>query len=125
MAWTIANEVNKAALDAITGLLANGSILLRDSVPAELAVVGLHETTPFSAASTASPSVASISNPIADTSVTAGTIASAVFRTSGEAARLTGTVGTSGTDIILTDNVIPTGATSVNFSSLTLSLAIS
>jgi hypothetical protein len=124
MAWTIANEVNKAALDAITGLLANGSILLRNSVPAELAVVGLHATA-FNGGTTASPSVASINSPTADDSVTAGTIVSAVFRTSGEAARLTGTVGTADTDIILTDNVIPSGATSVNFSSLTLSLAIS
>jgi hypothetical protein len=125
MAWTIANEVNKAALDAITGLLANGSIVLRNNVPAELATVGLHATDPFDPASTATPSVASINSPTADSSVTAGTIVSAIFQTSGAAARLTGTVGTSGTDIVLTDNVIPSGATSVNFSSLTLSLAIS
>jgi hypothetical protein len=123
MAWTIANEVNKAALDAITGLLASGSIVLRNNVPAELATVVLHAT-PFNGATTASPSVASINSPTADSSVTAGTIVSAIFQTSGAAARLTGTVGTSGADIILTDNVIPSGATSVNFSSLTLSLAI-
>jgi hypothetical protein len=124
MAWTIANEVNKAALDAITDLIDGGSIVLRNSVPEELATVGLHATS-FDAATTATPSVASINSPTADETVTAGTIVSAIFQTSGAAARLTGTVGTSGTDIILTDNVIPSGATSVNFSSLTLSLAIS
>jgi hypothetical protein len=124
MAWSIANEVNKAALDAITGLLASGSIVLRNNVPAELATVGLHAT-PFNAATTATPSVASINSPTADETVTAGTIVSAIFQTSGAAARLTGTVGTSGADIILTDNVIPPGATSVNFASLDLSLAIS
>jgi len=124
MAWTIANEVNKAALDAITDLLDGGSIVLRNSVPEELATVVLG-TPSFGGGTTASPSVASISSPTADSSVTAGTIASAIFQTSGAAARLTGTVGTSGADINLTDNVIPSGATSANFSSLTLSLAIS
>ena len=124
MAWTIANEVNKAALDAITDLIDGGSIVLRNNVPEELATVVLG-TPSFGVGTTASPSVASISSPTADRSVTAGTIASAIFQTSGAAARLTGTVGTESTDIILTDNVIPSGATSVNFSSLTLSLAIS
>jgi hypothetical protein len=124
MAWTIANEVNKAALDAITDLIDGGSIVLRNSVPEELATVVLG-TPSFDGGTTASPSVASIASPTADNSVTAGTIVSAIFQTSGAAARLTGTVGTADADIILTDNVIPSGATSVNFSSLTLSLAIS
>jgi hypothetical protein len=121
MALTIANECRKAALDGITGLLTGGDIRFDTSANAELAVLPLS----WAAASTASPSTA-VGTAATDTSVTAGTIAKFLLRTSGAATRINGSVGTTGTDLVVTDNVIPSGATQVSCSGgITLSLQLS
>ena len=58
--------------------------------------------------------------------LTAGTITKYALRTSGAATRINGTVGTSGADLIVTDNVIPPGATQVSCSGgITLTLQLS
>jgi hypothetical protein len=124
MAWTtVANEVKKAALDGITPLFNSGTVRLLTSADAELAVPTFGATA-FGAATTASPSVAAANAMTADSSITTGTIAKCELRTSGAAIRLAGSVGTSGTDLIMSDNVIPGSATSMNFSSFTLSLQL-
>lgn len=127
MALTIANECRKAALDAITALLNTGSFELTNTAGgagSQLASLPLSATA-FGAATTASPSVA-VSNAItADSSVTAGTILGFNLKTSGAANRISGNVGTSGSDLNVTDNVIPGGATSVSCpGGLTLSLQL-
>lgn len=128
MALTIANEVRKAALDAITALLNGGSFQLTNTAGgagSELALLPLNATA-FAAASTASPSVAVSNSITADTSVTAGTILGFNLRTSGAANRISGNVATSGSDLNVTNNVIPPGATEVSCTGgLTLSLQLS
>ena len=122
MALTFANECRKAALDGITALLSGGSLLLTTSGDAELAVLPVASV---GAATTASPSVAVLTM-TTDTSVTAGTIAKFVLRTSGAATRINGSVGTSGADLNVTDNVIPGGATQVSCTGgISLSLTLS
>lgn len=127
MALTITAEVKKAALDAICALFNSGSFQLTNTAGGagtELASL-VFGATAFAAASSASPSVA-VSNAItADSSVTAGTILGFNLRTSGAANRISGNVGTSGSDLNVTDNVIPGGATSVSCpGGLTLSLQL-
>ena len=124
MALTIANEVRKAALDGITALLNSGFVQLNSSAPAELAKPTLNATA-FGAATTASPSVATANALTADTSVTAGTFVGFVIQTSGGSSRISGTVGVGSGDLQVSDNVIPSGTTSLNFSGLTLSLQLS
>lgn len=128
MALTIANECRKAALDAITALLNGGSFQLTNTAGGggtELALLPLNATA-FGAATTASPSVAVSNSITADTSVTAGTILGFNLRTSGAANRISGNVGTSGSDLNVTNNVIPSGATEVSCTGgLTLSLQLS
>ena len=122
MALTIANECRKAALDGITALLSGGNLYLTTSGDAELATLPISSV---GAGTTASPSVAVLSL-TTDTSVTAGTIAKFAFRTSGNGVRINGSVGTSGADLNVTDNVIPSGATQVSSSGgLSLSLQLS
>lgn len=113
MAWTINNLVKAAALDGICALFNSGQIRLENASSAELATPTFGATA-FAAASNASPSVA-LSNSItaASSSITAGTIAFIDFRTSGGSSRIRGSVGTSGADYNVSDNVIPSGTTSV------------
>lgn len=106
---TVANECNKAALDAITGLLSGGNIRFDNASDSELAVLPLS----WGAATTAAPSVA-VATATADSSVTAGTITKFLLRTSGNATRLNGTVGVGSGDMQVDDNVIPVGAVDVS-----------
>lgn len=125
MALTVANECRKAALDGITALLNNGDFRLLSSAPAELAAL-VFGATAFAAASTASPSVAASNSITADSTPTAGTIATFALRTSGGSNRIAGTVGVGSGDLQVTDNVIPGGATSVTCTGgLSLSLQLS
>lgn len=118
MAATIATEVNQAALNGITALIAD--IRFDTSADAELAVLPLS----WGSASNAAPSVAT-ATATADTAVTAGTITKFIMRTAGAVARISGSVGTSATDLVVTDNVIPSGATQVTSAGgISLSLAI-
>lgn len=95
---TIATEVNQAALNGITALIAD--IRFDTSADAELAVLPLS----WGSASNAAPSVATAT-------ATADTITKFIMRTAGAVARISGSVGTSATDLVVTDNVIPSGAT--------------
>lgn len=123
MALTVANECKKAALDAITALFNGGNFVLQATGPTTLASLTLNATA-FGAATTASPSVATSNTITADTTVTAGTITLFRLETSGAAVRINGTVGTSGADINVSDNVIPSGATQVSSSGINLSLQL-
>jgi hypothetical protein len=120
MANVYANEARKGALDGIVALLSGGNVLFTTTADAELAVLPVS----WGAATTANPST-SLGTCTADTSVTAGTITKYLLRTSGGATRINGSVGTSGTDLVVTNNVIPTGATEVSCTGgLTLSLQL-
>lgn len=121
---TIANEFTKAALDGGCATLNSGDFRLLTSGDAVLATLGLAATA-FGAATTASPSVATSGSITADSSPTDGTAAKFELRTSGASNRITGSVGTTGTDLVVTDNVIPADATEVTCTGgLTLSLTI-
>lgn len=127
MALTVANECNKAALDGITALLAGGDFRLAAAADAELASLPLQTSGgAFGAATTAAPSVATSNAIGSDASPTPGTIVAFQLRTSAASNRIAGTVGTSGADLIVTDNVIPGDATEVTCTGgLQLSLLIS
>jgi hypothetical protein len=124
MALTIANEVRKAGLDGIAALFNGGQFRLLSSAPAELAMPTFNATA-FGAATTASPSVAAANAFTADSSITAGTIATFDMRTSGGSSRISGTVGVGSGDLQISDNVIPGSATSVTISALNMSLQLS
>ena len=123
MALTVANECKKAALDGITALFNGGNFVLQATGPTTLASLTLNATA-FGAATTASPSVAASNSITADTTVTAGTITLFRLETSGGSVRINGTVGTSGADINVSDNVIPPGATQVSSSGINLTLQL-
>ncbi len=125
MALTVANECNKAALDGITALLAGGDFRLAATADAELAVLPFQASGgAFGAATTASPAVATSTTIGSDTSPTPGTIVAFQLRTSTASNRISGTVGTSGADLILASVNIPSDATEVSCSNLQLSLTI-
>ena len=125
MAISVANECKKAALDAICALLNSGQFRLLNGSATELANLTFGSTA-FGAATTASPSVATSNTISADSTITAGTIASFELRTSGGATRISGTVGVGTGDLQVSDAVIPGTATSVSCpGGLTISLQIS
>ena len=122
---TLANEVRQAALNGIAALFNNGLFRLDDSGDNPLAVLGFAATA-FGAATNASPSVAVSGSISPDNSPTAGTFTKFLLQTSAPATRFNGTVGTSGTDMVVTDNVIPGTAVQVACSAgLTLTLQLS
>jgi hypothetical protein len=123
MAWTIDNSVRAAALSGICALLNQGGIRLMNASDEELATV-VFGATAFGTPTSASPSVATANALNADVSVTAGTVTKIAFRTSGGTAIISGSVGTSGADFNVTDNVIPESATSVTITGLTFSLTL-
>ena len=123
MALTIANECRAAALNGVAALLNGGDFRLLTSGSSQLAKLGLASTA-FAAASNASPSIASSGSITPDAAPVAGTIAKFELRTSGGAARISGSVGTSGADMNVSDTVIPAEATQVSCSGLTLSLTL-
>lgn len=113
MAWTVSNLVKAAALDGLCALFNSGQIRLENSGSSELATPTFGATA-FAAASNASPSAAASNTITADSSsITAGTIAFIDFRTSGGSSRLRGSVGVGSGDYQVSDNVIPSGTTSV------------
>lgn len=119
MALTIATECNQAALAAVAALITK--IRFDTSADAELAVLPLS----WGSATNADPSVI-VGAATADTSVTDGTIAKFIMQTAGDVARISGSVGTSGADLVVTDNVIPGGATQVTSAGgISLSLSLS
>jgi hypothetical protein len=125
MAWTtIDTTVHQAACNGIVDLFDGGSVNLLTSGDVALAAP-VFAATAFGAATDANPSVATAATMTADTSVTAGTIAKCQFISSGATTLLAGSAGTSGADLILSAVEIPSGATSVTFSMLTFSVAVS
>lgn len=122
----VSNEVNKAALDGITALLAGGDFRLAAAADAELAVLPFQTSGgAFGAATTATPAVATSTTMGTDSTPTAGTIIAFQLRTSGASNRISGTVGQSGADLNLSSNVIPADATDVSCpGGLSLSLSI-
>jgi hypothetical protein len=122
MALTINTAISQAAMTGITGNIGAGSILFTTTADAELAILPIAS---WGTASTANPSVA-LATMTADTSVTPGTITKFVMRSAAVATRLNGTVGTSAADLIVTNNVVPAGATEVSCTGgISLSLTLS
>ena len=126
MALTIPNSARQAALNAITALLDGGNFQLRASTTPLADLPFQTSGGAFQSASSASPSTA-VSNTIApDNTPTAGAIDNFQLQNAGGTSIIAGSVGTSGTDLVVTDNVIPSGATSVSCpGGLTLSLQLS
>lgn len=122
-ALAVGAAATKVALDAMLARLNGGVFRLLSSAPATLADVGFNATA-FAGATSAVPSVATANALTPSGTPTAGTIASAQWRTSGAVVDVTFTIGTSNSDMIVADPVIPGGATSVTVSGLTFSLEI-
>lgn len=110
----VASAVNAAALDGVTSTLNGGAFKLLDNSQL-LAELPLQTSGgAFAAASVASPSVA-VSNPIGtDTTPIPGVITVFILANASNASRIDGSVGTSGADLIVSDNVIPADATEVS-----------
>lgn len=124
MAWSYADTARLAALDGIVDLLDGGSVLLSEADDDPLAAPTFDTPAFGDAAMVSTLATATAAALTADTSVTAGTIGKISFRNSSDTPIKWGTVGTSGEDFNVTDNVIPSGATSVNLTSLTISLTL-
>lgn len=120
---TVANELKKAALDGICAVFNSGSFRALNAADVEIAAPTFAASA-FAAASTASPSVAAAAALTADTSLTPDTWTKFEMRTSGNALRLSGSVGVGSGDIQVATNVVPGSATSFNITGLTLSLQI-
>jgi hypothetical protein len=124
MALTVADAFEQACLNGGLALLNSGFFRLDTSADAELAKLTFG-TTAFAAA-TGNPASATSNAITKDTSITVGTIGKFRLQTSGSADRITGTVGTSGADLNVTNNVIPADATEVTCDSgLTITLSLS
>lgn len=123
MAWTIALAVKQAALAGITALFSNGNARLLNASDVELAAPTFGATA-FGAPSGANPPQASATAMTADTTITAGTVTKIEFRTSTNAVLINGSVGTTGADFIVTSNVIPAEATSVNLTGMVWTLDV-
>lgn len=123
MAISVSNEFKAAALNGGLATLNSGHLRLLNASDAELALLPFSATA-FGNATTASPAVATSNAITADTSVTAGAITKFEMRTSGNAVRLSGSVGVGSGDLQVSDNVIPGSATSVSCPGLTVSLQI-
>jgi len=132
MALTIADVFEQGALDGGLAKLnagttdATGDFRLLNASSVELAQLTLANPA-FVASTSASGLTSSISGTIVkDTSITAGTITKFELRDRNNAALIAGTVGTSGADLNVSDNVIPGTATEVTCDAgLTLTLQLS
>lgn len=119
---TLATAARNAACDAIVDLLDSGTIEFQTSANNEVATLTFGATA-FGAAAVG---VATANAITADTSATGGTIAKAVFKTSGAAEVLTATVTVTGGggDITGTSLAIGAGDT-VSISALTVTVPAS
>lgn len=110
----VADQCNAAALDGLLVLLNGGAFRLAEG-SADLASLPLQASgNAFQAATVASPAVAT-SNPVGtDSTPIPGVIDNFRLDNASGVSRIAGTVGTSGADLILTDNVIPADATEVS-----------
>ena len=104
---TLESLARNAACDALAALHNGGTLEVRNASNAVLATLTFSAT----AFGAASAGVATGNAITAESSTTAGTATNYVTRTSGSALIMTGTVGTSGADMIVADTTIPAGAT--------------
>ncbi|MCU0970419.1 MAG: hypothetical protein MUF57_01165 [Gammaproteobacteria bacterium] len=126
MAWTtIDTSVSQAAANGIASLFNSGSVVLLTSGDAELAAVSFGATA-WGSATDANPAVLTAETMTADSSVSDGTIAKCQFKDSaGTTTLLAGSANAVDGDLVLSSATIPSGATSVTFTALTLSLTLS
>jgi hypothetical protein len=117
MAITLQNNARNAACDAIAALHNGGTLIFQTSGDAEVATVTFSGTA-FGAASTGTATANAITP---DTDATGGTTTKFITRTSGAATILGGSVGTSGTDIVIDNTVVPAGVT-VDLTSFTITV---
>jgi hypothetical protein len=107
MAITLENNARNAACDAIAALHNGGTLEFQTSADAEVATVTFSATA-FGAATGGTATANTIT---ADTNATGGTTTQFVTKTSASAQILAGSVGTTGTDIIIDNTVVPAGVT--------------
>lgn len=117
MATTLQTNARNAACDAIAALHNGGTLELQTSGGVEVATIGFAATA-FGAAVTG---VATAGTLTADSSATGGTTTKYVTKTSASAPILTGSVGTSGTDIIIDSTVVSAGVT-IDLTSFTITV---
>jgi hypothetical protein len=132
MALTVADKFEAGALNGATATLntgstdATGDFRLLTAADVELALLTFSATA-FQAASSSGGLASALSNTITkDTSITAGTIAKFQLRDRDNVTMLAGSVGLTGSDLNVSDNVIPPTATEVTCTAgLTLTLQLS
>jgi hypothetical protein len=107
MAITLQNNARDAACNAIAALHNSGTLEFQTSADAEVATITFGATA-FGASSSGT-AAANAMTP--DTNATGGTTTKFVTKTSGAAIILSGTVGTTETDIIIDNTVVPAGVT--------------
>lgn len=120
MATTLETIARNAACNAIAALHDSGTLEFQTSSNVEVATLTFGSTA-FGAASSGVATANAIGS---DPSATGGTTTKFVTKTSGSAAILSGTVGTSGTDIIIDNNVVGAGVT-VAMTSFTITVPAS
>jgi hypothetical protein len=120
MAITLENNARNAACDAIAALHNGGTLEFQTSGGVEVATIGFSAT----AFGSATAGVATANALTPDSSATGGTTTQFVSKTSAAAVILTGSVGTSGTDIIIDNTVVGAGVT-VDLTSFTLTVPAS
>lgn len=120
MAVTLENNARNAACDAIAALHNSGTLEFQTSGNVEVATVTFASTAFGSAVN----GVATANAIGSDNSATGGTTTKFVTKTSGAAAILSGTVGTSGTDVIIDNTVVGAGVT-VAMTSFTITVPAS
>lgn len=132
MALTIADKFEQGALNGACASLntgsadATGDFRLLTVADAELAQLTFSATA-FQNATSTGGLTSALSNTITkDTSITSGTIAKFQLRDRDNASLVAGSVGTTGADLNVSDNVIPPTATEVTCTAgLTLTLQMS
>lgn len=132
MALTVADAFERGALNGALATLnagttdASGDFRLLSATDVELAQLTFAATA-FAAATSSGGLASALSNTITkDTSITAGTITKFQLRDRDNNVMLNGTVGTSGADLNVSNNVIPPTATEVTCDAgLTLTMALS
>lgn len=121
---TLSTAARDAACNAVVDLIdagaAAGTLVFRTSGDVEVATLTFSDPA-FGASSTG---VATASAITSDTSATGGTTTKATLQDSNATIVITATVGTSGTDIIISNTVVGAGDT-VSVSSLTVTMPAS
>lgn len=120
MAITLQTNARNAACDAIAALHDGGTLEFQTSADAEVATVTFGATA-FGAAATG---VATANAITADSDATGGETTKFVTKTSAAAEILGGSVGTSGTDIVIDNTTVAAGVT-VDLTAFTITVPAS